>query len=196
EEAYDKLQSELKKVKSFLPQSVLKQLEQQDDDEDVDDDDEGTIHNATTGSFSSASTAQRRKSRHSYSDRGHVTDSSRRSGSTHGTQGTKHSRTSEERRQAIERGRTLNTSSGLASRMCTVVMTNMDGLHRHLKSPHELAGLHTRVMGVIAAQVDECKGVLDAFHGDRFTLTFNSSTNCASHCTKAAQFVLQVTAAL
>ncbi|CUG91036.1 mitogen-activated protein kinase, putative, partial [Bodo saltans] len=54
EEAYDKLQAELKKVKSFLPQSVLKQLEQQDDDDDEGDvncDDEGTLHN---GSLSTA----------------------------------------------------------------------------------------------------------------------------------------------
>jgi class 3 adenylate cyclase len=187
EEAYDKLQAELKKVKSFLPQSVLKQLEQQDEDEE-ECEDEGTIgdnnDNSTEKSRSVAASSiakTRASSRHSNSTA--LTRSTRRG-------------TSEDRRQAIERGRTLNTNSGLTSRMCTVVMTNMDGLHKHMKSAHELTTLHTRVMGVIAAQVDECKGVLDAFHGDRFTLTFNSSTNCASHCTKAAQFVMQVTATL
>ncbi|CUG11017.1 mitogen-activated protein kinase, putative, partial [Bodo saltans] len=154
EEAYDKLQAELKKVKSFLPQSVLKQLEQQDeDDEATDDEDEGgldsTVEKSYSRATSSAHHSKRRSSQHTHD--------------THHTHGTMHSRTSEERRQAIERGRTLNTSTGLASRMCTVVMANMDGLHRHLKSPHELAGLHTRVMGVVAAQVDECKGVLNAF---------------------------------
>ncbi|CUG10851.1 unnamed protein product, partial [Bodo saltans] len=159
EEAYDKLQAELKKVKSFLPQSVLKQLEQQDeDDEATDDEDEGGLDSTVDKSYSRATSSahhgKRRKSNHTPSMSGR---SSQHTHDTHHTHGTKHSRTSEERRQAIERGRTLNTSTGLTSRMCTVVMTNMDGLHRHLKSPHELASTHTRVMGVIAAQVDECK---------------------------------------
>jgi class 3 adenylate cyclase len=193
EEAYDKLQAELKKVKSFLPQSVLKQLEQQDeDDEGEENEDEGSIDKSMNRSNSRATSSRK----HVRTADALAASSLSASHCTNKTNQTNHSLTSEERRHAIERGRTLNTNTGLTSRMCTVVMTNMDGLHRHMKSAHELATLHTRVMGVIAAQVDECKGVLDAFHGDRFTLTFNSSTNCASHCTKAAQFVLQVAAAL
>ncbi|CUG90954.1 mitogen-activated protein kinase, putative, partial [Bodo saltans] len=165
EEAYDKLQAELKKVKSFLPQSVLKQLEQQDDEEgeEDDNDDEGSM-NASANRSNSRATSSRRHNRNKGGDHlaasSQSAESSHRTHDTNRTHGTMYSRTSEERRQAIERGRTLNTSTGLTSRMCTVVMTNMDGLHRHLKSPHELASTHTRVMGVIAAQVDECKGVL------------------------------------
>ncbi|CUG11034.1 mitogen-activated protein kinase, putative, partial [Bodo saltans] len=197
EEAYDKLQAELKKVKSFLPQSVLKQLAQQDGDEDEDNEEaeEGGIEELShsRGTSSANAPTLHRRSVAVASSNGRASHRTHESRYSHNTM---HSRTSEERRQAIERGRTLNTSTGLTSRMTCHHYWNMDGLHLHLKSPHELAGLHTRVMGVIASQVDECKGVLDAFHGDRFTLTFNSSTNCASHCTKAAQFVLQVTAAL
>ncbi|CUG64633.1 membrane-associated protein, putative, partial [Bodo saltans] len=156
EEAYEKLQAELAKVKSFLPQSVLKQLEQQAAGDGAaleDDDDEGTLRgeDPTFDTRSCSTTTTTPSLDHTDGDAGGIRRQtlisqehggahhqrhssvvvSRQSASRTGsTQQTVHSRTSEERRQAIERGRTLNTNSGLTSRMCTVVMTNMDGLHR------------------------------------------------------------------
>lgn len=179
EEAYDKLQCELQKVKSFLPQSVLKQLEERDDEEN--DDDEGEIADSPTTSYARSATVD-----------GGRTVSRRTDSVGRSTHHTMHSMTSEERRLAIERGRTLNTTSSLQLRPCTVVLVNTDGLHKHMKSPSTLTATHTSIMNIIATHVNATKGVLDAFHGDRFTLTFNSSTNCASHGAKAAQFVLLV----
>jgi hypothetical protein len=59
-------------------------------------------------------------------------------------------------------------------------------------SPGELRLLHTSVMKVVEEAVTECRGVFDGLHGDRVVITFNASTNCATHVTKAAQLIVTV----
>lgn len=198
EEAYDKLQAELKKVKSFLPQSILKQLEGDDDEED-----EGELmhnHEASVTSMESsmaasgtnidkagtAAAAANLRRRPSYSE-SHLSRSTRQS--------SRHSKSSGERSKGglnMDRYRALNTTTGIQSRACTIVMANLDNTHDHIKAPHELLTQHTKMMKILADAVNDAKGILDSFHGDHFTFTFNSSTNCASHCTKSAWLILRV----
>lgn len=177
EEAYNRLQAELKKVKSFLPQSVLKQLEQQDEQDD--DDDEGGLNE----SVAVTEVASSRKN-------------DVRSFKTHHTNNTNISRTShlssEDRRKALDAGRALNTSMSVASRNCTVVMANFDRFHDLAQSSGRMTTMHTAVMTLFMSELNATKGVLDSFHGDRFMATFNASTNCASHHTKAAMFIVRV----
>lgn len=255
EEAYAKLQAELKKVKSFLPQSVLRQLEQSNSsDDEGEQNQKAAVASTPTQSDSKpteakrepddslgfpnvltiAATANEEKQnpggafgeahhdspdqlRGSFEVKKAENSQSNLQAST-GVEGANQSSGSnsmdshtpvganggpkEKRKPRLTHvppgTRQLNLESALHSRRVTVVMANLSSFHKALEltGPVELQHLHAKVVSTMLDFVNQSKGVVDSFHGDRFQISFNASTTCQGHGTRAATMVLNVTASL
>lgn len=187
EVAYQKLLSELKKVKSYLPQSVLRQLEQQDSD------DEGDVMSGSKVSMepqlvNGNASATALQSRQSQSITSPMTPNPRRMSMMSMKSLGSHSTplTIDEKKK-----RTLINDDAATTKRVTVVAVNMNGLHKTLQECGIIAvrQLLATVTEVVLRTVNESKGVLESMSGDHFIISFNASTNCANHGARAANVV-------
>ena len=95
------------------------------------------------------------------------------------------------------RMREIVTGGGLSHRGVSVAMVNLRQFHRAALQPHSaLERAYASLVEAVGAAARDHKGILDAFHGDRFTLTFNAARPCATHATMAASAVLTLIAYL
>jgi len=195
QEAFDTLTKELKRVKSYLPQSLLAQLEQREDS-DYDEDDEGEIHHggghsdaamssAAGMSHAGASTARGRASkRASRVDSESVIAASQ-------SRATSRSRGSIASASAYSRQRGLNTADTILTKKVTVVCVNVLGSHRRMKRDwRDMKHEQTMLLEKLPSLAKKFKAVVDSFQGDHFIVTFNAVLNLASHQSKAGHFAL------
>lgn len=176
EESFNNLQAELKRVKSFVPQSVLQRLEEGEDGEgDLTSDAASSI--ADSRRDSSAVKVARRHSRAAdgrslASSGGSVARSTRAGRQMHG----------------------LNLASGLATRQVTMAMINLVGFHdvAGTKGPSACETLHTEYLRIIEAACTEFKGVFDSFSGDHVVVSFNASNSVPSHLTRCAAMICAI----
>lgn len=92
----------------------------------------------------------------------------------------------------------VNLDSSLQTRRVSIVMGNLCGFHKALglMGPQELHGMHATVAQNILAIVNTNKGVLDQYHGDRFTVSFNASVACHNHTERACAAILSIASTL
>jgi class 3 adenylate cyclase len=260
ETAYRQLVAELKKVKSFLPQSVLRQLELQQRGDIGDSDEVGAVqdesrmhassrrsdgvaaadsddimlspagsHERSTdaglvemgGHAPSRSTAlvtlpSTSSSQHRPSSAGNETEFGNHSGTTSSQshlqltvlpsplEGPPRSHSAVRSTQSGVvaasplRKPPLHFDGVLKPRRVSLFMANMCSFHKaqQLLGVGELQTLHTVVTRCILNTVNAHQGVLELFHGDRFTASFNASLACHAPAERCCQTITTLLATL
>jgi class 3 adenylate cyclase len=179
--ASTELQKELKKVEAFLPQSVLRRLEQADDDEEdpamiasasVSATDESSTPNAAAGAGQLQSSMVRRLS-----------------------SSTLHSSNSRKRNAA--KGQGISGDMNVSLRRVTMLSINLGGLVKFSETatPSQLQFVLARCMDAVLSLVNMAKGVVESVSGDHFVVSLNASTNCGTHATRAAALILSLSQA-
>lgn len=195
--AFNLLTTELKKVKSYLPQSVMAAL--YGDAADEDEDEEGpcgagvTIAVVVETNVEGGGSAP--PSRH-----GSVVAAHKRYGSNADAGESKlnlHAAGSRGRLTSFVDGKPaaqLNTALKLMQRKVTVLYVNICNFHAfaRLATNDELLLVHAELLTMVCRLAKEAKGVLDGFQGDRFVLTFNAVTNVGNHACAAASCALAI----
>jgi class 3 adenylate cyclase len=162
QQAYYEMNDELKRIRSFVPQSVLVARRQERDADAGSGEDEISLEGSHDSNKVSASVADDSRSTCSRRSTRHTPNGHKASDHAHGT-------------------------GSASTRQVSVLAANLVGLHAasaHASVDALVAHLG-EVVTVIEAAVTERHGVL-TFHGDRFLATFNTARPCASHATKAA----------
>ncbi|CUG90639.1 mitogen-activated protein kinase, putative [Bodo saltans] len=172
ENAFEKLRVELKKMRSFLPESILQFVGDTASDEDstifmpslgvpVDDDDEASLKAATSeGELEAAAPARRRR-------RNLIQDS-------------------------------LNMEFVLVTRRVTVVITNFRGFHNLLKliGPSDLHRFHSELLSATLEVAKRHLGVTHGVSGDHFTFSWNAASHRRTHISAAMRFVRDMQVAM
>ena len=154
---FDGMNQQLLIARSFVPEAVL--LGKTDDSHDITDD-EGAAHVTSSCRETAASKPPSSSSR-----------------AAHGViiEGTNNTSTSN------------NSSNGMsklfniAEKRVGVLSLNLIGFHalcapeRHLTRTHKITDISTTLLAAAVACSHQERGVMDSFHGDHFTLTFNAS---------------------
>ena len=148
--------------KSFLPQSVLAQLNRQSDDAD------GVLSSAHNDLSETNSAAQDQRSRRSHTSSIPTGDSSALTSPT------------------------LNTAVRLSNRKVTILCMNVLGYHRRVLhwSENETVRQHGQIVKMVSDVCGEHRGVMDGFQGDRFTVSFNAVTTVSNHSTMGVRTAL------
>lgn len=193
EEAFTNLQAELKRVKSFVPRSVLQRLEDGDDGED-----EGALKGE--GSTSQADSSKR-GSMPSTAPGGDARRPSKAGMLVAADGRSVASRSSQAR--STRGGRVLhglNVASGLATRQVTLMMVNLCGFHEiaALRGPPGCEAAIGEYLSVIESSACSSvfRGVLDSFSGDHVVISFNASNSVASHLSRCAGAICALEAAI
>jgi hypothetical protein len=79
-------------------------------------------------------------------------------------------------------------------RAITAVYVNAIGFHSAalLQDAVRLSALTELLTASVVEVVAEEKGVVDSFHGDRFLLSFNAASSCATHALRGARCALRI----
>ncbi|WP_287278812.1 adenylate/guanylate cyclase domain-containing protein [Ralstonia sp.] len=168
QQAYYAMNDELIRIKSFVPQTVLRTKRAADPDESATEDEDGR------------SQSKERETTQS--------NASRRPPAS--VKSASYSRKSSNR--AAVAG--LNVACGLASQSVSVVVANLNRFEATANDTSRDAVVAAvgdtvkMVHDVVAAQ----KGVVQSFHGDHFVVSFNAVTACAAHARRAAVKALQL----
>ena len=171
QQAYYAMNDELIRIKSFVPQTVLRTKRVADPDESATEDDD-----LASKSMEKAM---------SQSNASHKPQPSNRSASYSRKSG-------ESSNRAAVAG--LNVACGLASQSVSVVVANLNRFEATANDASRDAVVAAvgdtvkMVHDVVAAQ----KGVVQSFHGDHFVVSFNAVTACAAHARRAAVTALQL----
>lgn len=169
--AFNTMTSELAKIKSFLPQSVLEQL--YGGSSEGDEDDEGDMESV----LMVARASHDRRSQHtSHSSRGSQEPSSA------------HASTIQTKSSGGLCKPSLNTSVHLANRKVTMLSMNVLCFDHFVlsHSANDVVRNHGHIVKIVSDACAEFRGVMDGFQGDRFLLSFNAVTHAGSHATLAA----------
>eukprot|EP00672_Neobodo_designis_P028806 CAMPEP_0174832552 /NCGR_PEP_ID=MMETSP1114-20130205/3737_1 /TAXON_ID=312471 /ORGANISM="Neobodo designis, Strain CCAP 1951/1" /LENGTH=847 /DNA_ID=CAMNT_0016066413 /DNA_START=88 /DNA_END=2631 /DNA_ORIENTATION=- len=186
QDAFYSMSFELNRIKSFVPQSVL-QSRVNNDDLDLDED-EPELTSASgisvdlhrRGSSANLGGSAKVSSAHYSSDmRSERSLTKGRSGDCAST--VRSSKVGS--RKGHPAVAALKTAAGLNRENVTVLVINFRGFHDKLADSDIDTILHNFDDAVTAVlqHVNDNKGVLDTFHGDRFLATFNAVRRCASH---------------
>ncbi len=184
--AYTKMQKQLQKVKSYLPQSVRARFDENDDFTET----ESVVpHSQTEGGPSENST--RRSVNERSNHQGASTAVTRQKDSD--TKSVRSSRSS--RHLAVAAG--LNIATGMTLRKVTVLVFNLRGFHDAIKNGIESATAWQQdVLGLVERLAAAQKGIIDNFQGDHVFVTFNACNNVPTHAARAAHTALQIVSAL
>jgi class 3 adenylate cyclase len=187
--AYYEMNSELKRIRSYVPQSVLvaRRAERQGETSESELEEISNEHSFTSSQQASdyavESAGSTPKSAARISARGF---GPRRQNSA-------------PRMKALRRSTDIsgsNSSGGAAmpTRTISVLAANLRGLHAAAAkaTSDALVAEISDAVTAIEAAVTERQGVL-TFHGDRFLATFNTARPCASHATRAATAAVALT---
>jgi class 3 adenylate cyclase len=79
-------------------------------------------------------------------------------------------------------------------RSITAVYVNAVGFHAATlqQDASRLAALTELLTQTVCDAASEEKGVVDSFHGDRFLLSFNAASSCATHALRGARCALRI----
>lgn len=207
--AFDLLTTELAKVKSYLPQSVMAALygDAADEDEDEDGPSGGTApgiivveesgSDSAPGSRKQSAvgmTSQHNSRANLLGDKGK--DAVYAAGGAAGGASFRSVARSEAGGPKAASG--LNTALKLMQRKVTVLYVNVSNFHAFAKlaTNDELLGLHSELLSAVCRVAKDAKGVLDGFQGDRFLVTFNAVTNVGNHACAGAACALAILQAL
>jgi class 3 adenylate cyclase len=184
--AYSKMQKQLQKVKSYLPQSVRARFDENDDFTDT----ESMLPiSPTEGGPSEKSNRQSANERSTH--QGASTAVTRQKDSD--TKSVRSSRSS--RHLAAAAG--LNIATGMTLRKVTVLVFNLRGFHNAIKNGIESATTWQQgVLGLVERLAAAQKGIIDNFQGDHVFVTFNACNNVPTHAARAAHTALQIVSAL
>jgi class 3 adenylate cyclase len=173
EVAFDKLRVELKKMRSFLPQSVLELV-----GDSVGSDEESVVvllpekkiieDNELLDDLRAASTTEIDVP----------------------VSATPRTVTRQRRRNIIQDS--LNMECVLVSRRVTVVASNFKGFHELLQriGPMELHAFHSQLLSLTVQLTKEHFGVIQSISGDHFVMSWNAATHRRTHISAATQFVV------
>ena len=197
--AFMVMSEELTKVKSFLPQSVLAQLYggPTDDDEDVFEDEvsapkKNGNHNESTSDASMVRSARS-------TVRNHVINGDTASDST-AQQARKQAASTIISAHSNKKSRkaALFTNVSISTRRVTMLAVNIASYHQHVVGADaaSVMAASAEVVGVVSAAVNEFRGVLDGFQGDKFMSSFNAVTAVGNHAAAAAGAALLCNASL
>jgi class 3 adenylate cyclase len=183
--AYSKMQKQLRKVKSYLPQSVRAKF---DDGEYSESE---SVMPADEEDGASESSAPKNSSR---TPGGQYKSSHRDS---HAPSNDTKSVRSSRSRLAASGSIGLNVDTGMTYKKVSVLVFNLKGYHGAIRNGASVASswqqsVLTLVERVAAAQ----KGIIDNFQGDHVFVTFNACTNVPTHAARAGHTALQILSAL
>jgi class 3 adenylate cyclase len=187
--AYYEMNSELKRIRSYVPQSVLvaRRTERQGE--------------------TSESELEEISNEHSFASSQRASDSAPESATSTPTSAARISargfgprrQNSAPRMKTLRRSTDISGSNssggaGMPTRTISVLAANLRGLHAAAAraSSDALVSEISDAVTAIEAAVTERQGVL-TFHGDRFLATFNTARPCASHATRAATAAVALT---
>jgi class 3 adenylate cyclase len=186
--AYYEMNSELKRIRSYVPQSVLVARKAERQGETSESELEENYEHSFTSSqqasdYAVESAASTPKSAARISARG---VGPRRQNSA--------PRIKALRRSTDMSGSNSSSGAGMPTRTVSVLAANLRGLHAAAAkaSSDALVSEISDAVTAIEAAVTERQGVL-TFHGDRFLATFNTARPCASHATRAATAAVALT---
>lgn len=198
QEAIGNMRKELRTVKSYVPQAVLRMLEgpASDDDDSGTPMDEGSLRATESSRLSSGGSW----SQSSVTDFDNSTNQSgvpvspgaaavkRWQKATH----------QNKRRTLSNPSSPAIAASVLTLKRVTVAVVNMNQTHQNIRDMGigSFQTLHSKWMTVLEESVGRWRGVVESISGDHFTISFNASATCASHQANAAAFVLTLKEAL
>ena len=89
----------------------------------------------------------------------------------------------------------LHLGLKLATKRVTVLAVNILMFHAATKALKENVGsMHATVTVALLEAVRVAKGIMEHFHGDRFTVTFNAASSVSAHAKAACRAVLAIVA--
>lgn len=222
--AYEAMKSELDKVKSYLPQSVMAALygDAADSSEQPGSDDEGDINDVVSESISTIASSRhssRQVSRHASFSPGPANQQHRNSNgkklstpgdvsadvphinsSSKNAIGAKKGSNVSDRSSVVGAAPTvaLKTALKLVTRKVTVLAVNACGFHAMARNcpPDAIIRQHGEMLQAINTAIHNHKGVVDSFHGDHVIASFNAVTSVGSHAPAAARAALAIRAEL
>jgi class 3 adenylate cyclase len=184
QDAYYCMNFELNRIKSFVPQSVLQSRVDADLDVDLTTTDEASNTNSTvqrdrSGSLRLAAKNEDAASQHSsIRQKSHLRGLDERSTS-------QVSRRKNPAALGVANG--LKTASGLTSDTVTLLALNFRGFHRAMQTMDMDSVVHAfdDTAACVLREINDAKGVLASFHGDRFVASFNAVRPCVAHPRRA-----------
>lgn len=190
QDAFNNLSAELAKVKSYLPANILNNIDI-DDDEDNDGALAGSNVDSVTQKTISLDDQQHNNSvdvKCSTNPPSTVDNAS--SYYRHSVGGGGSSLSKKGAAPVVQ----LNTAVKLTARKVTILTVNLLGFHTLIKeaTPDSLLGAYGEVVELVGKCTTENKGVLDGFHGDRFSISFNASRAVGNHAVAAAGCALSL----
>eukprot|EP00744_Colponema_vietnamica_P000408 GILI01000728.1.p1 GENE.GILI01000728.1~~GILI01000728.1.p1 ORF type:complete len:839 (-),score=211.33 GILI01000728.1:453-2969(-) len=190
QDSFERLIAQLKKAKSFLPAALLAQLESSSDEDETEADLEknlttkGPTESCVTsndGGTTCASSNGRRVGRGAAEHRG-PTDSKSATQHTPGN--------------STSGKKIISSNVSLHSRNVTIAVLNIRNFHHHTSDPSTLEANYGILIDEFQRIAKDHRGILDSFHGDRFTFTFNTVRPCATHAAMAATAMLKIVASM
>eukprot|EP00744_Colponema_vietnamica_P004832 GILI01007160.1.p1 GENE.GILI01007160.1~~GILI01007160.1.p1 ORF type:complete len:657 (+),score=162.35 GILI01007160.1:218-1972(+) len=177
--AFRVMSEELAKVKSFLPQSVLAQLygapssEEEDDEDNVQEQMASRSRSLAKGALEAEASEQSMATMQA---------------SVQGRR-TEQNRTDKSSAQKAA----LNTGVSLSNRKVSMLAINIASYHSHVigADPTAVVSASAEVVAAVVRAVNEHKGVLDGFQGDKFMASFNAVTSVGNHASAAAGAALK-----
>ena len=192
QEAYGKMQAELKRVKSYLPRSILARLEDEDALMGQDGEEEGDIeHDPSNPKIDDVRKYSDVRSQHSARSQSNRSTRSSRVGRA--TTVGAHSTASSEGKAV----RGLYLEVGLTTKKLTMMFVNLSGFNNTTKEAWRKATtLQAAYLTAVETIAKKHRGVIDSFHGDHVVITFNAVVPCTSHQQKAGHAALQICKAM
>ena len=86
-------------------------------------------------------------------------------------------------------------SLGISHRRVTIMAVNVANFHGHIaKNLMAAIGMHEDLLGKIEEVVQHFRGVVEGFHGDHVFVHYNASVMCSGHPLRASRAALQIKA--
>eukprot|EP00744_Colponema_vietnamica_P002270 GILI01003595.1.p1 GENE.GILI01003595.1~~GILI01003595.1.p1 ORF type:complete len:829 (+),score=226.05 GILI01003595.1:114-2600(+) len=176
QDSFERLSAQLKKAKSFLPASLLAQLESAGEEEEEEAVQAGMTSCGTTTQdgqtvVSSNNNQRKMKGADTYSQ---------------ATARTNHS-------TSLAAKKVISSNISLSHRGVTVAMLNLRNFHRNtMEHSSGLEASYGKLVDEYQRIAKDHRGIMDSFHGDRFTFTFNSVRPCSAHAAMAATAMLRI----
>eukprot|EP00672_Neobodo_designis_P006489 CAMPEP_0174878524 /NCGR_PEP_ID=MMETSP1114-20130205/82802_1 /TAXON_ID=312471 /ORGANISM="Neobodo designis, Strain CCAP 1951/1" /LENGTH=928 /DNA_ID=CAMNT_0016113913 /DNA_START=771 /DNA_END=3557 /DNA_ORIENTATION=- len=191
QESYYALSDELRRVRSFVPATVLAgkfDKEEGDDEGDIDYTTRSYISERPSDSERGSNRSQHsRQSQQSAAKRSIA--ESKRTGSHSGSSG---------RGAAIvaAAGSVLNVAAGISERIVTVVACDCENFHDIVRkeTTRTVSRMYQQFIEAVALAVTDAHGVLDSFHGDRLLMTFNGARPIAMHTRRGVTAAVAIAA--
>lgn len=184
---YRLLMGQLRRVCSFLPQTILAQLAR--DGPDPNEEDGGDVANPNAVSNPSGSD---RRSDYSMEKRQRGGDAADDAVHHRRTSAVSSSNRSTDSSMPFEAFSRVEQLLALSSKRITLLAVNIRNFHTttHSLSIEGISEALADFTLLVSTVAMECRGVVHLVHGDHAVLSFNASTRCLTHCEKALNAAL------